>query len=61
MGDMRSVGPRGPGPAIRPMTAPVGGRNMHPAPHQMMQHQVATMHVGWRLFLILSVIKNLIT
>jgi len=47
MGDMRSVGPRGPsGPAIRPMTTPVGARGIHPGAHQMMQHQMATVQVG---------------
>lgn len=47
MGDMRSVGPRGPGgPAIRPMTTPVGARSIHPTPHQMMPHQVAAMQVS---------------
>lgn len=48
MGDMRSVGPRGPGPAIRPMSTPVGSRNLHPAQHQMMQHQAASMQQAFK-------------
>ena len=47
MGVKRSVGPRGPGgPAIRPMSTPVGSRNIHPAQHPMMQHQAASMQVN---------------